>query len=421
MCCSFDDGSIVPGSPTAEERCRPQGTAPEAGGSGGDPSNTPPSITKCDGGEDWLELALYLHHQQFSQLEKRLDAAKEQAESPDSGPVEVEIGGRPFMALPGSATVGSDEKQLRYRWRLQAPDGWVLLLMRRATPHTTMPNGIARASSIPLLRLGTKAYVRQVHETLHDLDIQLLEDKVSRVDACADLVGMTVDSLYEAFSKGNYVSRARTSTDHLVEEYFEGYRVGRRPSGFRIGKGSIGLRVYDKWRECKDDSEKLLLMQTRRWGGIGGDATRAEFQVRRARLKELGVNSLSDWYKKRGSVVSYLSTEWCRVTASAVDSRHADRSPIHPDWIKIQQAFTNWAGSAIEELAPLPRLEVPAEDLLNQVIGVLCSYHARRRRPITSNQEFLDRTLQEIARGIQNRNMTEEARLRALKLGVPWT
>src|SRR5690606_18410683 len=100
-------------------------------------------------GEDWLELALYLHHRQFFQLEKRLDAAKEQAEAPDAGPVELEIGGRPFLMLPGSATVGSDEKQLRYRWRLQAPDGWVLLLMRRSTPHATMPNGIARASSMP--------------------------------------------------------------------------------------------------------------------------------------------------------------------------------------------------------------------------------------------------------------------------------
>ncbi len=411
----------MPASPSdAPQRATPSPRG-AADGEGGVSSNTPPSITTCEGGEDWLELALYLYHRQFPGLEERLDEAKERAEAPDAGPIELEIGGRPFLMLPGSATVGSDEKQLRYRWRLQAPDGWVLLLMRRSTPHATMPNGIARASSNPLLRLGTKGYVRQVHETLDDLGIQLLEDKVSRVDACADLVGMNVDPLYEAFSKGHYVSRARYSADHVVEEYFESYRVGRKPSGFRIGKGNISLRVYDKWRECKNDPEKLYLMQSRRWGGIGGNATRAEFQIRRARLKELGVDSLGDWYDKRGSVVKYLASEWCRMTASAVDSRHADRAPLHPDWIEVQRAFEAWAGAAIAELTPLPRMEMPADDLLNQIIGALCSYHARRKHPITSNQEFLDRTLREISRGIENRIMAEEVQLRALKLGVPWS
>lgn len=384
-------------------------------------NNIPPSITsltRCAGGEDWLELSLYLQHRQFGQLEARLEEVKELAEAPDAGPVEMEIASRSFLVLPGAATVGSRGKQLKYRWRLQAPDGWVLLLMRRALPHATMPNGMARASSLPLLRLGTATYVRQMRETLDDLDIRLVRDKVSRVDPCADLVDVELTPLYQAFQQGHYVTRARHSSDYLVEEHLEGYQVGRRPSGFRLGSGAVRLRVYDKSLECRRDWEKLRLMQTRRWGGIGCDAVRAEFQVRREKLKELGIDSLATWYEKRGSIVEYLSHHWCRMVAGAVDSRHADRTPTHPDWELVQAAFEEWAGAAIAELAPLPKLDVPADDLLHQIIGALCSYEARRRYAIVSNDDFLEHALCDLRRGIADRHMAEEVRLRALKLGV---
>lgn len=380
----------------------------------------PPSIThtKCAGGEDWLELALYLHHDNFAWLDCELEAAKERAEAPDAGTVEIEIGDQTFVVLPGAATVGSDNKQLRYRWRLQAADGWVLLLMRRATAHATMPNAIARASSLTLLRLGTKYYEHQVYQTLEDLHARLVKNKVSRVDPCADLSDQTIDSLYRAYVDGHCVTRARQSAEHLVDHYWDGYRVNRQPTGFRVGKGSVLLRVYDKSLETRNDSEKLILMQTRRWGGLGGHALRAEFQVRRSKLKELGVDTLQDWYAKRGSVVEYLSTKWCRMTAGPIEASHPDRTATHPDWQRVQGAFAEWAGEPIAQLAPLPKLEIPADDLLNQIVGALTSYHARRRCSIQSNEAFLDKSLKAIKRAIGNRQMAEEVRQRALKLGV---
>ena len=198
------------------------GREAQAGEAGGCPSNTPPSITKCLGGEDWIELSLYLQHKRFSTLKKRLDAARDAAESNQKGPDELEIAGRKFLMLPSSASAGTKEKQIVYRWRLRSEDGWWLLLMNRADAHETMPTGIARASSLPLLRIGPKAYFAQLRETLDDLGIEFHGEKVSRMDACVDLAGVSIDSLYHAFMQGHYVTRARYSTDHIVEESIEG-------------------------------------------------------------------------------------------------------------------------------------------------------------------------------------------------------
>src|SRR5262249_32240623 len=155
--------------------------------------------------------------------------------------------------------------------RLRSEDGWWLLLMNRANAHQTLPTGIARASSLPLLRIGPKAFLRQLRETLDDLQIQFQSEKLSRVDPCVDICGMTIDELYRGVMRGRYVSRARYTTDYIVDETVEGFRIGRRPTGFDLGKGNVRLRVYDKFRKCKTDFEMLLLMQTRWWGGIGGE------------------------------------------------------------------------------------------------------------------------------------------------------
>lgn len=251
----------------------------------GVPSNTPPSITKCSGGEDWLELGLYLHHWDFTRLKRRLDEAREAAESNNVGGDELTIAGRKFLMLPTAASAGTKEKQIIYRWRLRSEDGWWLLLMNRGDCHDTLPTGIARATSVPLMRIGPLAFMRQLHESLNDLNIRLVRAKVSRVDPCADLAKLGVDNLYRSFMAGNFVSRARHSTSRIVDEEYAGYRIAKHPTGFELGKGDVSLRVYDKYRKSVGDSEVLLLMQTRRWGGIAGCATRVEFQLRREKLK----------------------------------------------------------------------------------------------------------------------------------------
>src|SRR5690606_11951403 len=108
----------------------------------------------------------------------------------------------------------------------------------RSHSHPTMPTGIMRAPSLPLLRRGPQECVRQLHESLDDLRIELEREKLSRVDPCADLAGIRLSSLYEAFMQGHYVSRARCTSEHIVDECIDGYRLGRQPTGL-IGRAHV--------------------------------------------------------------------------------------------------------------------------------------------------------------------------------------
>lgn len=190
------------------------------------------------GGEDWLELSLYLQHRNFPQLKRRLDAAREAAESNERGPDELEIAGRKFLMLPSAALAGTKQKQVVYRWRLQSEDGW------------------------------------------------------------------------------------------------------------------------------------------------------------------------------------WLTHEWLRITASAVDPQHPDRAPVHPDWIAIQDAMADWSGAPVGELSPLPRLPIRAEHLLQQIVGALVSYHARVGTVVDSDDAFIHESLAAILDTIEDRNMAEEVRRRALEIGA---
>ena len=389
----------------------------------GYPSNTPPStpkydLCKCSGGEDWLELSLYLQHLDFPELKALLDSAREAAEIGEEGPDELEIAGRKFLMLPSGAAAGSDKKKIVYGWRLRAPDGWWLLLMNRADVHKTLPTGCARAPSLPLLRIGPRAFVHQLQETLQALRIRVIREKVSRVDACVDLTDMKIDSLHGAAMRGHYVSRARYSTEHIADESFKGHRFRRRPTGFDLGKGATRVRVYDKFFKCQSDPEMLLLMQTRRWGEIGSDAIRVEFQLRREKLKSLGVDCVSNWWEKRGSITHYLTHEWFRVTSEVVDSDHAKRTPTHSDWERVQEAFAAWSGEPLAQLRPLPKLPIRADNLLRQVIGTLVSYHAQVGTNIDGNEAFAHESFVAVLDEIEKRNMASEVLRRALEMGV---
>lgn len=412
-------------APPPAERRRPSGAAPQGGDAAGVLSNTPPSNPKTAGGEDWLELALYLRHHDFGALEDRLEWAKQEAEGEATGLVEIELGGHHFIYEPGNARAGAKGKQVNYRWRLKSIEGWQLLLMRRALPHKTMPNGIFRASSIPLIRYGSVAVWRRAQAALREAGATLIANKVSRVDACVDLARTELAPLQEAFVRGEYVTRARSAGEHSVDECFvvdehhDGYYTGRRPSGFDVGRGDVRLRVYDKWLQCRREPELLALMHERRWGSLGGHAIRAEFQLRREKLKQLGVDTFNNWCAKRASIVSYLSRDWFRLTSGPVDRRHPENAVTHRVWRTIQQAFEEWAGEPAAELAPLRVTPAPPTALLKQTIGLLISYHAVAGTVVLDNAAFFDASLAALQDVAGSRCLPEEVRQRAMeKWGV---
>ncbi|HEX6964101.1 MAG TPA: hypothetical protein VF175_19695 [Lacipirellula sp.] len=394
-----------------------KGSGETAGGSPGVSSNTPSSKTISSGGEDWLELSLYLTHQRFDQVADLLDRAKEAAEANREGD-ELVLGDQRFLVLPGTASAGEGKKRIAYRWRLRSECGLVLNLMHRAFPHRTMPNGIARATSLLLMKVGVREVWRQINVALACLDIQITRNKVSRVDPCVDLPGVPVTAFTEPFCDGHYATRARASEEHYVELSIDVHRFGQEPTGFTVGKGGLKVRVYDKVRETGSDLEKLEVLIARRWGEWTPKATRVEFQLRREKLKELGVNSFEDWLEKRSAVLAKLTTTGFRLVQGPVDRQHVNRAPIHPIWERVQTAFEEWTGPAGEaELAPLPTVAVPPSQLIQQVVGLFVSVLARRGYMIDGNEAFAHEAMCLVLDSIEERDMAAEVKRRVLELG----
>ena len=110
-------------------------------------------------------------------------------------------------------------------------------------------------------------------------------------------------------------------------------------------------------------------MIDRRWGGQKPDhATRIEFQLSRACLRDFGIDSPSQFMKSIGTIVLELSFNWFRLTAEAVDRKnnHQSRALTHPVWEEIQGAFVKcFIDAFAEPLSPIHREQVDVKRLIN--------------------------------------------------------
>jgi hypothetical protein len=408
-----------------------EGTAAYAGkevdpgqsGKGGLLTSRPPSNPISYGGEDWLTLSLYLRHNRFSRLVELLDAKRERAENRESGGDELTIADQRFLMLPFGAKAGS--KGMGYfRWQMHCASGYLLLLMKREDSKGNLPNAKLVASSLVLMRLGVENVVEQAFAALKELGAEVIQAKVSRVDVCCDLPGRSILPLKVSFDCGQYVSRAQAGSEHgykveVIDSDYSVYWLKNEPTSFNLGRGAVRLRVYDKVRECIHNIEKLGALISHRWGMFPGQAVRAEFQLRRKKLVQLGVDSFADWIEKRSAICKYLTHEWFRLTADTVDRKHPDRTPILPEWQEVQAAFATWTGIGPPvELGPIASREMPPDHYLRSIIGSFVSLFARTGVDIDTNETYWNESLYRILDEIEHRDMAKEVARRVLELGV---
>lgn len=401
------DGSLV----SATVAQPPQSSA-------GDSSNTPFSKTISSGGEDWLEVSLYVIHATFLDTSRRLDAARAAAQSKQQGADELELGGVRFRVVPESTAMGG-RAGVVFRWRLVGQNGLVIMLMNRAIPHKTMPNASVRATSLQLMTDGVHKVWSDVTKALAALGITIVANKLSRVDACVDLLGVAVQNFIDPYRQGHYVMRPRHGEDRAVESHVDVHRFGQEETSFSVGLGAVKLRVYDKIREVGSDHEKLEVLIERRYGEWCKDATRVEYQLRRDKLKELGIDAFEDWLDKRGAVCAHLTTQWFRLVHGPVDRNHANRAPTLPLWERVQQSFAEWTGASDgRELAPLATTPPRPVHLIKQAVGLLLTALVRMRRSVASNEDFEHEAMCMVVDAIEDRDMAAEAKRKTLELCI---
>jgi hypothetical protein len=397
---------------------------------GGVCSNTPPSIPNhiennnandpiSTGGEDTLEINLYLNHRNPGQLFRQLDRMRDAAETGETGQDEWETGGVRMLCLAGTTSTGGGSKRIAYRWRLQTDTGLVLLLMQRPSAHRTLPNGIVRFGSAPLMRFGTSGCYRQACHWLSAIGADVERNKLGRTDPCVDRVGVQVATFCDPFARGEYVSKVRNATRYRGEIPVGEFETKREPRGFKIGSGAAMLRIYDKLYESRHDNEKRALLQARRWGYLPEAATRVELQLRRTALKRFGVDSFEDWVERRAAILANLSEDWFRFTDGPVDPKHPERSGVLPAWSNVQLAFADWAGDAVEvELVPLARSEANAEHLLKQFYGLGMSALVRTGRKPNSIESFAQESNFLLLSVAEGKDVAADYRRKVLELGL---
>lgn len=328
-----------------------------------------------DGGEDtadwgWL---VSIPETKLAELRETLSRAQKAAQADDVQGAQVVVGALPFLVRPGGARVGV----MYFPWVL-ATNGWTLSLMDREKPIGETPNVRIHVGSMVLMAFGLEEVYRMARGVVESMGGEIIGEKLSRIDPCLDVLGVPVTEFVQPFASGQVVRRGKKCGV---------FWDGSDPTGLTVGRGAVMLRIYDKLAECEQSGPKFdVLLQMRYGGEIPAAATRVEFQLRRKVLKELSIETVSDWIAKRASVLDYLTAHWFRLTSEEVDRENTQRAGPSSLWQRVCEGFSSWAGVA---LLPAVRDRVKRQvlevgGLMRQAFGCVTSAAAVRGRLVSS-------------------------------------
>lgn len=153
---------------------------------------------------------------------------------------------------------------------------------------------------------------------------RVLGIKPSRCDLAADFripSGLSLEFLL-AHRVPQHVKHSLNLGGDALETFYQGAK-----------KSPIQLRIYDKGLEIQQGAAKWWFLQV--WNLLSPDRVwRTEFQVRRAALKEFGIDTLDDLHEKIGGVWQCLTTDWFSLRLN--DDSNTSRRTLHPWWQAVQ-------------------------------------------------------------------------------------
>jgi hypothetical protein len=225
--------------------------------------------------------------------------------------------------------------------------------------------------------------------TYAQADIKII--RVTRVDLYCDIL---LPDLYWSMDLNDYlVTRATKRSLHNQGKVF---------SGFSIGKGDISARLYDKPLEIKQQSGKIWMYDI--WGikevPTGYRIIRVEFQLRRERIKQLGIDNLGDFIKRESNLWVYCTKKWLKFQDKP-GKHHSQRHTFY--WWKVVQ--TSYEGT--QNANPLVSMKAACcdeEKLVRQFIGIVSSIIASRNHGKMASDESITNWIIWITRAFPQAN-----------------
>lgn len=244
-----------------------------------------------------------------------------------------------------------------------------------------------------------------------------LKSRVSRIDVAID----TDEIQFTEEDRGRFVTRARHRAAYSTEEWVEEspdetneedttaiYHRGEEFTGLTFGKGSILVRIYNKWIEVsKSGSYKhAKLFFSDIWKEAGWDTTkdvwRIECQLRREALHALTLEdktfadaSIPAAVKHFPSIFPYLYGSWLTFHDPTNDNNKS-KWPMNEVWQNLVEKAT--AHHSISERRNLP-IQFDAVSLAKSLLGLLSSFAVAIGESSSSNlfrqlDNYIGQTLQ---------------------------
>ncbi|MBO1928125.1 hypothetical protein J3998_11115 [Thiomicrorhabdus sp. 6S2-11] len=261
-----------------------------------------------------------------------------------------------------------------------------------------------KSSSVPLAYVQISSELltfMELDEILKHLD-QIIDrlgtvkghPSVSRLDLCMD---------FECYSKFN-VEAIEINQWKTRAKQIDRFHQNKRPSGWRIGKGLIMGRLYNKSLEIQKSKKDYLLplWEASGWSGVT-DVWRVEFQMRREFLANVGLKHPDKITKLSPAVWKYASTNWLQLVTPTDDSNES-RWPVTEAWHEIAQACTNVNCQAVK---PVVKRRLPNDQYLF-VNGLAAISSFMAREGISDLGEALGEFLHEAERYHLSKDQTME-------------
>jgi len=241
-----------------------------------------------------------------------------------------------------------------------ANDAFEIALAERLKPSVSV-----QFMSKALWHEGADALHRRILAWAASINAQVCKpESISRADWAFDFHLPNID-----FTEDHFASRARKDNK---------WRDGGKVQTFQFGTGDTVVRVYDKVAEIEQVSGKVWFYDI--WAvpigepPIGKDERtvwRLEFQVRRERLRDGGINTYRDLTDLAGDLLRDLAYRHTTLRTPIGDDSNKARWPLHPLWQALQGAIEDMPAQG---LLRAYRDKTPLDYRLNMLTKALYGY-----------------------------------------------
>ena len=275
----------------------------------------------------------------------------------------------------------------KYRYGIHQNQLKIFFSREPYSEHT--PNVMVEALPETITQTTLADFDKDIIDTIESMGATVQLNRCSELHLTVDIHSPVPFShlwFYDTDHKQKWISLSRMIAPDEIEN--KEFRITPRYIGTRLTGMSFGLggacmcRIYDKTHELKIRPNKSW--EQGLWKNpLAENVIRVEFQMRRERIKDYGVNNILKLDKLIPAIWADLTTRWLTLTEDNPTGRNREATPS-PFWLAVQSA---WTGHIARQ--PMPNPKPQYDQLIAQANG--CLLTAAAIMDTTSKEDMIQR------------------------------